>query len=572
MRPARRRHRPRGTTAASRLIDGSLVAIALVAGLLSAHPLLEDLRSSVHTEREISTLSAIVDETNDEDRVALLRQAQAYNARLGGDDSRKGNDGLHGCNGGVGDIIDTDVLADGELAPYQRQLSQDGRDAMGWIEVPSVGIRQPLRHGTSDETLAAGAGHLEWSSLPVGGVPSHCIIAGHSGMTTTRMFDDLDQVEVGDTIVLHVLGDAYQYEVFDIEVVEPDEVQDRCAIRPGEDLCTLMTCTPYGINSHRLLVHARRCPYEPSDEPKARIMVSRRPSRRVAPLLLLAGTLGLAGVVRLVRAFVRARRRRIARGAAQAVGAATRRRGTRALRITSGLLVGLVLVAMGGSVLVRQGQERHALAQLASDVTEPRTSTPDGTASHGGIRWDALRSANEDVDAWVRVEGTDIDLPVVAPSDGDMAFYLTHDLWRKPAMGGVPFLDHRCDANGAHRMAFGHHLATGGQFSSLQHASDQTRFDALGDCIWQTPEHGASRLVPFCAFEADMWFEPIQTFAFADPGSLRAWLTAIGDDASARAGAWRELAAEARSAVTLVTCSSDLPRQRSRTFVVFVEA
>ena len=131
MRPARRRHRPRGTTAASRLIDGSLVAIALVAGLLSAHPLLEDLRSSVHTEREISTLSATIDETDDEERLDLLGQAQAYNARLGGEGYRQDNGGLNGCNGGTGDVIEADAPEDGELAPYERQLSRGGHEAMG---------------------------------------------------------------------------------------------------------------------------------------------------------------------------------------------------------------------------------------------------------------------------------------------------------------------------------------------------------------------------------------------------------------------------------------------------------
>ena len=307
MRSAQRRALLRKRPRTSRIGDGLLLAVALLAGLLSAVPLVEDALSAAHASQVISTLTGATDETNDVRRLELLRQAQAYNAALGGEEFRLDNTGLHGSNGGEGDVVETDARPTGELAPYERQLSQNGRDAMGWIDIPSIGVRQPLRHGTDDDTLAAGVGHLEWSSLPVGGVPSHCVIAGHSGMTASRMFDDLEQVETGDLVVLHVLGDAYQYEVCDIEVVLPEEVQDRCVIEPGEDLCTLMTCTPYGINSHRLLVRARRCPYAPTTDEERAAPVMRPPDRRSAPPLALAGALVLAAVARIGSPLLRRR-------------------------------------------------------------------------------------------------------------------------------------------------------------------------------------------------------------------------------------------------------------------------
>lgn len=248
------------------------------------------------------------------------------------------------------------------------------------------------------------------------------------------------------------------------------------------------------------------------------------------------------------------------------------RRIRRKRRVPIGLMVGISLVLAGGAVLFDHQQEQHAYARLTSLVTEPHAQPADDAQPAKGTDWQSLRAINQDVAAWVRVENTDVDLPVVAPSDKDMDFYLTHDLWRNQSLGGVPFLDHRCDADGTHRMVFGHHLDMGGQFSSLQRVSEQSSFDRLGRCLWQTPAHGTTTLRPFCAFEADMWCEPIQVFAFASSEELRTWLAAIGKDASARAAGWEGLARRARSAVTLVTCSSDLPHERWRTFAVFVEA
>lgn len=128
---------------------------------------------------------------------------------------------------------------------------------MGYVEVPSINVELPLYHGTSDPVLQVAIGHLEWSSLPTGGESTHCVVSGHRGLPSARLFTDLDKLVVGDYFMLHVLDETLTYEVDQIRIVEPYEL-DELRIQEGKDLCTLVTCTPYGINSHRLLVRGHR--------------------------------------------------------------------------------------------------------------------------------------------------------------------------------------------------------------------------------------------------------------------------------------------------------------------------
>ena len=144
---------------------------------------------------------------------------------------------------------------------YSDQLDIAGNGIMGYVEIPKIQVNLPIYHGTDAEVLDRGVGHLLGSSLPVGGENTHTILSGHSGMASQKMFTDLEQLVPGDVFYLNVLNETLAYQVTEINTVLPYET-DLLGIVPGEDLCTLVTCTPYGVNSHRLLVRGSRIPYE----------------------------------------------------------------------------------------------------------------------------------------------------------------------------------------------------------------------------------------------------------------------------------------------------------------------
>lgn len=281
-----------------------LLALAFLLSMLGAlRPAALDFASSLSVRGVISRMTSTTDATRDAERMRVLSDAQAFNMMLGGPNAKLDNQGNAGGNAGEKDVL---CLARQGVAPasdYGNQLCWRGNTTLCWIEVPSCHIVQPVYHGTSEEALAQGAGHLEWSSLPVGGVPSHCVIAGHSGMEQSRMFDDLEVIEEGDVFVIHTLGDSYWYQVFGTEIVTPDEAERKCSLTEDEDLCTLMTCTPYGVNSHRLLVHGRRVRAQ-SELPAQRSSIRMLSRRRSVPVLALAAggaALGVAGLVHTLR-------------------------------------------------------------------------------------------------------------------------------------------------------------------------------------------------------------------------------------------------------------------------------
>ena len=147
---------------------------------------------------------------------------------------------------------------------YLDCLNVTGDGMMGVVEVPKINVKIPIFHTTSKEVLERGAGHLEGSSLPVGGENNHAVISAHRGLPSAALFTDLDKLEKGDHFLLHILDDILCYEVDQITVVEPEDTSD-LTVQKGEDLVTLLTCTPYGVNSHRLLVRGHRVPYEPEN-------------------------------------------------------------------------------------------------------------------------------------------------------------------------------------------------------------------------------------------------------------------------------------------------------------------
>lgn len=253
----------------------------LVAVVILASPAIVDWLEATRASSHISTLSSSVEVMPAEQKQMLLDQARQYNARL------------------AGEAPAADGAAD--LLPYEEQLCADDTSMMGWVDIPSIEVRLPVYHGTEKEELSAGVGHLERSSLPVGGASTHCVLTAHSGVAVSRMFDDIRMLEPGDVFVLWTLGDPYAYEVTGSEVVLPDELSS-LRVAAGEDLCTLVTCTPYGVNSHRLLVHARRCAY---DAPA----VADKPTHVSSRNLPLYGALALIALAIVATILLRRRRR-----------------------------------------------------------------------------------------------------------------------------------------------------------------------------------------------------------------------------------------------------------------------
>ena len=149
------------------------------------------------------------------------------------------------------------LLDDEQKVHYNALLDVGSNGIIGYIEIPKIDIVYPIYHGTDEAVLQVAIGHLEWTSLPVGGKSSHCVISGHRGLPSARLFTDLDLMEEGDTFLLRVLDEVLTYEVDQILIVEPHETEALLIVE-DEDLCTLVTCTPYGVNSHRMLVRGHR--------------------------------------------------------------------------------------------------------------------------------------------------------------------------------------------------------------------------------------------------------------------------------------------------------------------------
>ena len=216
-----------------------LLALVFLAGLsLLLYPTVSDYWNSFHASRAVAAYAQEVADLNGAEYDALLEAARDYNAR-------------------VPERSNTFALTEAEQAEYQSLLNMDGTGIMGYIEIPNIKLSLPIYHGTEESVLQIAVGHLDWSALPVGGEGTHCVLSGHRGLPSAKLFTNLDQLREGDTFTLRVLDEVLCYEVDQIRVVEP---QDTAALlpEPGQDLCTLVTCTPYGVNTHRLLVRGHR--------------------------------------------------------------------------------------------------------------------------------------------------------------------------------------------------------------------------------------------------------------------------------------------------------------------------
>ena len=213
--------------------------LMLIIGLsLLLYPSFSEWWNERFQAKAINTYTEMVSKIDDDKYAELWESAQQYNSSL-----------LNRENGFV--------LTEEQKEAYNNELNLDGSGVMGYIEIPSINVTLSLYHTTADPILSVAIGHVEWTSLPTGGESTHCVVSGHRGLPSARLFTDLDKMQVGDLFMLNILDEVLTYEVDQIKIVLPHETED-LLIQPGKDLVTLVTCTPYGVNSHRMLVRGHR--------------------------------------------------------------------------------------------------------------------------------------------------------------------------------------------------------------------------------------------------------------------------------------------------------------------------
>lgn len=215
-----------------------LIAAFFIGALLLLYPTISDFWNSFHQSRAIASYAEQVADLDENAYDRLWENARIYNKTLG-------------------DRMNRFVMAEEQKKAYAALLNIADNGVMGYIEIPKVRCNLPIYHGTDEAVLQVAIGHVPGSSLPVGGESTHCVLSGHRGLPSAKLFTNLDELGTGDVFMLRVLDETLTYEVDQIRTVLPNELGD-LAIVEGEDYCTLVTCTPYGINSHRLLVRGHR--------------------------------------------------------------------------------------------------------------------------------------------------------------------------------------------------------------------------------------------------------------------------------------------------------------------------
>lgn len=215
-----------------------LVLVAIVGLSLLLYPSLSNYWNSIYSTHAISVYSERVATISEKEYTDIWESAWNY-------------------NNGIRYGSQEHILKDRDRHTYENLLNISGDGVMGYMEIPSIKVTLPISHGTSDEVLERGVGHVDWSSLPVGGKSTHCVLSSHRGLPSAKLFTDLDKLELGDTFMLFILDEVLTYKVDQILIVKPEETE-ALSITEGEDYCTLATCTPYGINTHRLLVRGHR--------------------------------------------------------------------------------------------------------------------------------------------------------------------------------------------------------------------------------------------------------------------------------------------------------------------------
>lgn len=243
----RSQRRSRRRTRSGGSVSTLLLLLVFIVGLcLLLYPSISDMVNEHSQSRVISRYEQEVEAMDDTALDDIRMQAVQYNQNLA--------TAHHSWN-----------LSRVEAEQYRSVLDPFGTGMMGYLNIPSIDVKLPIYHGTDEAVLQVGVGHMEGSSLPVGGVGSHCVLTGHRGLPSSRLLTDLDQMEYGDVFYIQVLNETLAYTVDDIRVVEPEQLES-LGIVEGKDYCTLVTCTPYGVNTHRLLVRGVRTEYIPPEQ------------------------------------------------------------------------------------------------------------------------------------------------------------------------------------------------------------------------------------------------------------------------------------------------------------------
>lgn len=216
-----------------------LVAFILIAGIsMLIYPTIGDYWNSFRSSKAISGYAESVSSMTKERYEKMLQEAKDYNQMLLTRENEY-------------------VLNEEQKAIYEQILDVSGTGIMGYVEIPQINCTLPIYHGTEESVLQIAIGHLEWTSLPIGGEGSHCVISGHRGLKSAKLFTEIDRLAEGDVFMLRVLDEVLTYEVDQISIVLPNQTEELLTVE-GKDYCTLMTCTPYGVNTHRLLVRGHR--------------------------------------------------------------------------------------------------------------------------------------------------------------------------------------------------------------------------------------------------------------------------------------------------------------------------
>lgn len=220
-------------------LSSMILLVFLIAGLsLLLYPTVSDYWNSFHQSKAIANYAETVNEMDEAQRAAMLAEARAYNEAL----AQTGN---------------LSKLTDEQMAAYNSILDITGTGIMGYIDIPIIGVSLPIYHGVEESVLQVAVGHLAGTAFPIGGKNTHCVVSGHRGLPTAKLFTNLDEVAEGDVFTVQVLDQTVTYLVDQIRIVLPAEVDD-LQIEREQDYMTLVTCTPYGVNTHRLLVRGHR--------------------------------------------------------------------------------------------------------------------------------------------------------------------------------------------------------------------------------------------------------------------------------------------------------------------------
>lgn len=262
-----------------------LLVLVFVAGLaIVIYPVFSDWWNDRHMTKAIATYVEEVEKIDDGSRQRMIDEATAYNSRLKSLNFE---------------------LTEEEYEEYNAVLNVSGTGIMGYVQIPTINVNLPIYHGTDERVLAIAVGHIEGTSLPVGGKGTHSVISGHRGLPSAKLFSDLDLLREGDVFTVSVLDRVLTYQVDQIHIVLPDEVSD-LAIFPDKDYMTLVTCTPYGVNSHRMLVRGHRID---NIDVMSDVVITQEAVRISTSVVMLAIALPLVALAMLISAFIPGRRK-----------------------------------------------------------------------------------------------------------------------------------------------------------------------------------------------------------------------------------------------------------------------